>query len=69
MIWQAILVGFLVTALGVWQSYLFIHRNIQGKGDWDEPVEDEMDEALYRGPACVLLLVMGIILLAVGFLR
>ena len=69
MIWQSVVVGAVITALGLVQLYLFVHRNIQGKGNWDEDMDQMIDEDLYRGPVCMLLLVFGIFFLAVGLLR
>jgi hypothetical protein len=68
-LWQAVAVGAVITAMGLIQLYLFVRRNIQGKGDWDEDVVELMDEDLYRGPVCLVLLVFGVIFLAIGFLR
>ena len=69
MLWQAVIVGAIVTVLGLVELCLFVRQNIHGKGvNWDEP-EEATDELLYTGPVCMILLVIGIITLALGFLR
>ena len=69
MLWQAVLAGAIVTVLGLMELYLFVRQNIHGREvDWDEP-EEAINELLNAGPIFMILLVVGIIILALGFLR
>jgi len=69
MLWQAVLAGAIVTVLGLMELYLFVRQNIHDREvDWDEP-EEAINELLNAGPIFMILLVVGIIILALGFLR
>ena len=69
MLWQAVLAGAIVTVLGLVELYLFVRQNVHGREvDWDKP-DEAINELLNAGPICLILLVIGTIILTLGFLR
>jgi uncharacterized membrane protein len=69
MLWELLGIGALVAIMGMAQLYIFARHNVHGKVDWDAPVRDTVGQLLYSGSVGVALLILGIVLVVLGFPR